>query len=136
MALFWSGYNDRPESIAEEYLLGKKRFDKHNAETSADEYQRLLQRRSGPLSASSTIHSATEMETKLREDPLFTIKRKEQEMAERLAKNPYKLARLQQQQQESERRRAFNTTDRTDARPMSHKRRSRSKSPSRVTRGS
>lgn len=74
-------------TIQEEYLLGKRKI------TDASDEHKVLD--SIFSDNSNTRNNDRDMEAKLREDPLFVIKKKEQMMAKQLASNPIKMKRLQ-----------------------------------------
>ncbi len=77
----------------EEYLLGKKRFtsaDLRNTGNNMKEAE-ISRDEGGPLTASNSMQSIAEIETRLREDPLLAIKKRELEMvgrARRLQSQP------------------------------------------------
>lgn len=74
-------------TIQEEYLLGKRKIT-----DTSNEYKAL----DSISSDNSNIkNNDRDMEAKLREDPLFIIKKKEQMIAKQLATNPIKMKRLQ-----------------------------------------
>lgn len=78
--------------IQEEYLLGKRKI----TDISEDNLNFSSSDDMGTKNTNDyTTCSARDMETKLREDPLFIIKKKEQLMAKQLASNPIKMKRLQ-----------------------------------------
>ncbi len=96
----YSGANANSTSMTEEFLLGRRRFgqegtkDFSSSETTdvAKSLGAIDQRRSGPLSASQRANTSSEMEAKIREDPLFAIKRREQEIVQDIVKNPFRRA--------------------------------------------
>jgi len=79
----------------EEYLLGKK-VDKYIDPTlqAAEREKHLLATTPGALFASASSSATVDLENKIREDPLFEIKKREQEAKKRLASNPVKLKQL------------------------------------------
>ena len=79
----------------EEYLLGKK-VDKYIDPTlqAAEREKHLLATTPGALFASASSNATVDLENKIREDPLFEIKKREQEAKKRLASNPVKLKQL------------------------------------------
>jgi len=79
----------------EEYLLGKK-VDKYIDPTlqAAEREKHLLATTPGALFASTSSNATVDLENKIREDPLFEIKKREQEAKKRLASNPVKLKQL------------------------------------------
>ena len=79
----------------EEYLLGKK-VDKYVDPTlqAAEREKQLLATTPGALFAGASVNATVDLENKIREDPLFEIKKREQEAKKRLANNPVKLKQL------------------------------------------
>ena len=79
----------------EEYLLGKK-VDKYVDPSlqAAEKEKHLLATTPGALFASASSNATVDLENKIREDPLFEIKKREQEAKKRLASNPVKLKQL------------------------------------------
>ena len=79
----------------EEYLLGKK-VDKYVDPTlqAAEREKHLLATTPGALFAGASVNATVDLENKIREDPLFEIKKREQEAKKRLANNPVKLKQL------------------------------------------
>ena len=79
----------------EDYLLGK-RVDKYVDPTlqAAEREKHLLATTPGSLFAGASVNATVDLENKIREDPLFEIKKREQEAKKRLANNPVKLKQL------------------------------------------
>lgn len=79
----------------EDYLLGKK-IDKYVDPTlqAAEREKHLLATTPGSLFAGASVNATVDLENKIREDPLFEIKKREQEAKKRLANNPIKLKQL------------------------------------------
>lgn len=79
----------------EDYLLGKK-VDKYVDPTlqAAEREKHLLATTPGALFAGASVNTTVDLESKIREDPLFEIKKREQEAKKRLANNPIKLKQL------------------------------------------
>lgn len=79
----------------EDYLLGKK-VDKYVDPTlqAAEREKHLLATTPGALFAGASVNTTVDLENKIREDPLFEIKKREQEAKKRLANNPIKLKQL------------------------------------------
>ena len=79
----------------EDYLLGKK-VDKYVDPSlqAAEREKHLLATTPGALFASASSNATVDLENKIREDPLFEIKKREQEAKKRLASNPVKLKQL------------------------------------------
>ena len=79
----------------EDYLLGK-RVDKYVDPTlqAAEREKHLLATTPGALFAGASVDTTVDLESKIREDPLFEIKKREQEAKKRLANNPIKLKQL------------------------------------------
>lgn len=79
----------------EEYLLGRK-VDKYVDPTlqAAEREKHLLATTPGALFAGASVNTTVDLENKIREDPLFEIKKREQEAKKRLANNPIKLKQL------------------------------------------
>lgn len=79
----------------EDYLLGKK-VDKYVDPTlqAAEREKHLLATTPGALFAGASVNATVDLENKIREDPLFEIKKREQEAKKRLANNPVKLKQL------------------------------------------
>ena len=79
----------------EEYLLGKK-VDKYVDPSlqAAEREKHLLATTPGALFAGASVNATVDLENKIREDPLFEIKKREQEAKKRLANNPVKLKQL------------------------------------------
>ncbi|WFD16225.1 RNA-splicing factor [Malassezia arunalokei] len=81
------------EAELEEYLLGKKRVDKLLQGNEAAQLSRV----SDPGSQrddSTGANSARDMALKIREDPLFAIKKQEQAMQEMLLRDPSRLRQM------------------------------------------
>lgn len=86
--LYTGGGSSGPSATAttaEDYLLGKRRFEpslqKSSEEVADGGFGEVGGR--GPLSTSSSVNSHTEYEARLREDPLLVIKQKEMEFRSR-----------------------------------------------------
>ena len=79
----------------EEYLLGRK-VDKYVDPSlqAAEREKHLLATTPGALFAGASVNTTVDLENKIREDPLFEIKKREQEAKKRLANNPVKLKQL------------------------------------------
>ena len=79
----------------EEYLLGRK-VDKYVDPSlqAAEREKHLLATTPGALFAGASVNATVDLENKIREDPLFEIKKREQEAKKRLANNPVKLKQL------------------------------------------
>ena len=89
-------YEARGDSINhEDYLLGK-RVDKYVDPTlqAAEREKHLLTTTPGALFAGASVNTMVDLESKICEDPLFEIKKREQEAKKRLANNPIKLKQL------------------------------------------
>ncbi|KAK3594844.1 hypothetical protein CHS0354_005767 [Potamilus streckersoni] len=87
--LEWMYKEDKPD--VEDYLLGK-RIDKaleKQENSKEDDVGALFNER-------IQANIAMDMQTKMREDPLFAIRKKEEEAKRRLLQNPVKMKRLQQ----------------------------------------
>lgn len=80
------------ESELEDYLLGKKRVDKLLQGNEAQQ----LSRTAGPavLNEPEETNTAKDMALKVREDPLFAIKKQEQAMYEMLMKDPTRMRQM------------------------------------------
>lgn len=79
------------EAELEEYLLGKKRVDKL---LQGNETARLSRTSDPSAQESSDVSSARDLAQKIREDPLFAIKKQEQAMQEMLMKDPTRLRQM------------------------------------------
>eukprot|EP00118_Oscarella_pearsei_P018338 m.187671 g.187671 ORF g.187671 m.187671 type:complete len:347 (+) comp39366_c0_seq19:91-1131(+) len=79
----------------EQYLLGKK-VDKHANPLFDPEQERRAESGPGALFAEQTLSVSVEMANKIREDPLFAIKKKEHEHRKALLNNPIKMKRMQE----------------------------------------
>ena len=79
----------------EDYLLGK-RVDKYVDPTlqAAERKKHLLATTPGALLAGASVNTTVDLESKICEDLLFEIKKREQEAKKRLANNPIKLKQL------------------------------------------
>lgn len=93
----YAGSSVSSNSLAEEFLLGKRRFNdsrKDNLET--ESMAKII---TGKPKSQTTADNPTltprEMEMKLREDPLFTIKKKEKEVVDEILRNPLRKAQYQ-----------------------------------------
>lgn len=78
------------EAELEDYLLGKKRVDKllQNNETP------MLAQAAAPAASEAPDANARDMAIKIREDPLFAIKKQEQAMYEMLMKDPTRMRQI------------------------------------------
>ncbi|KAK3742814.1 hypothetical protein RRG08_064213 [Elysia crispata] len=105
----WMYKGDKPES--EEYLLGKK-IDKHvegEEDKKEDEASIIFGER-------IKANIALDVAAKMREDPLFAIRRKEEESRKKLLENPIRMKELQKliNQQEKEK-------EKKEKKPKKHK---------------
>ena len=90
----YSGASASAGALSEEFLLGKRRFDQppSRGSSTADELSKTIPARSA---AAPSLVNTREMEMRLREDPLFTIKKKEKEMADEIMRNPLRRAQYE-----------------------------------------
>ena len=113
------------EAELEEYLLGKKRVDKLLQGNEAAQLSRV----SDPGSQrddSTGANSARDMALKIREDPLFAIKKQEQAMQEMLLRDPSRLRQMRARlglPNETPRHRHEHENDRSRHRDRHHRQR-------------
>ncbi|KAI8497964.1 RNA-splicing factor [Branchiostoma belcheri] len=90
-------YQGQPEVNRDDYLLGKP-IDKAIQEATAgkSEDSGLADNVPGATFSQSNVNSAVDMAAKIREDPLFAIKQREQQSKKDLLNNPVKMKQLQQ----------------------------------------
>ncbi|CAH1249034.1 CWC25 [Branchiostoma lanceolatum] len=90
-------YQGQPEVNRDDYLLGKP-IDKAIQEVTVgkSEDPGLADNVPGASFSQSNVNSAVDMAAKIREDPLFAIKQREQQSKKELLNNPVKMKQLQQ----------------------------------------
>lgn len=82
----YSGAASKPsDAIAEEYLLGKRKFEPTLVLDSAHKYPNNNSTTTRRTDTQTIPHSTRELENRLREDPVYIIKKKEIEEAKKLA---------------------------------------------------
>lgn len=84
----------------EQYLLGKT-IDKYVDPTYNAEQERQATDGPGALFAGDAVSVSNDMASKIREDPLFHIRKKEDEHKKALLNNPVKMKQIQQMLRES-----------------------------------
>lgn len=100
--LGWMYKGDKPDS--EEYLLGK-RIDRYVDESvMAMEKPGTAEAPAGALFSEEFLNKRADldMQAKMREDPLFAIRKKEEDAKKRILSNPIKMKQLQQLVKEKE----------------------------------
>jgi hypothetical protein len=100
--LGWMYKGDKPDS--EEYLLGK-RIDRYVDESvMAMEKPETAEAPAGALFSEEFLNKRADldMQAKMREDPLFAIRKKEEDAKKRILSNPIKMKQLQQLVKEKE----------------------------------
>ncbi|XP_066264000.1 pre-mRNA-splicing factor CWC25 homolog [Branchiostoma lanceolatum] len=90
-------YQGQPEVNRDDYLLGKP-IDKAIQEVTVGKAEDpgLADNVPGASFSQSNVNSAVDMAAKIREDPLFAIKQREQQSKKELLNNPVKMKQLQQ----------------------------------------
>lgn len=90
----YSGSSVGATTLTEEFLLGKRRFDQLSANDldKNSTFDNISATKQGFSSKISLASSSRDIESKLREDPLFTVKMKEREIVRDIYENPLKRA--------------------------------------------
>ncbi|PJF16697.1 hypothetical protein PSACC_03477 [Paramicrosporidium saccamoebae] len=90
----YSGSSVGATTLTEEFLLGKRRFDQlpPNDLDKSSAFDKISSTKQGLSSSNSLASSSRDIESKLREDPLFTVKMKEREIVRDIYENPLKRA--------------------------------------------
>lgn len=89
--LEWMYQETYGQTTSEEYLQGKEM----RAKTEDEDVSKLENKKAaGSLMLKDTVNSELEAETRLREDPMMLIMKKEHQLREQVVKNPLKMAQI------------------------------------------
>lgn len=81
----YSGQGSAASNLSEEYLLGKRRIDAGAVQAEYSQRHQEVSLRSKSFSKSPALNPQN-VESTMREDPLFSIKKKEQELVENISR--------------------------------------------------